>query len=149
MRRPAGRMDQNAAVMPRSSLTPSRRRLPLLVLSTIALSLAVVLPTSAAELALAQGQAVAAPDFATETYGDPWDFSNPQDALLDVGPTMALESPRVAGGLLSFDMSRNGYISPLWGGYPGGLYLDREGGNPDKQLDADRYTNFSMHAYVS
>lgn len=149
MRRQPEQMHQNAPVMPRSSLNPSGRRLPLLVLSTFALSLALVLPSSAADLALAQGEAVAAPDFATETYGDPWDFSNPQDALLDVGPTMALESPRIAGGLLSFDMSRNGYLSPLWGGYPGGLYLDREGGNPDKQLDADRYTHFSMHAYVS
>jgi hypothetical protein len=91
----------------------------------------------------------AAPDFATEVFADPWDFSNPEDMLLDNGPTMGMQAAAIRDGQLRFDMSTPGYLSPLWGGYPGGLYLGREGGAPQNQIDASRYTRVSFSAYAS
>lgn len=129
---------------------PSLRRLRACVLSAVLAGTGgalTALPVPAQAAPVLTG--VAAPDFASDVHADPWDFSNPEDVLLDEGPTMALESPGVAGGLLSFSMSRPGYLSPVWGGYPGALYLGREAGNPQVRLDAGRYTRFSLHAFAS
>jgi hypothetical protein len=92
--------------------------------------------------------AVAAPDFATDRWGDAWDFSNPDDLLLDEGPTMGLEAPAIRDGYLSFGMSGLGYFSPLWGGYPGALFLGREGRAPQNRIDAGRYTRLSFSAWA-
>ncbi|MDT4933941.1 MAG: hypothetical protein QOK11_1833, partial [Pseudonocardiales bacterium] len=58
-------------------------------------------------------------DFATTAWQDPWDFSNSSDMLLDRGPSQGLVNPAIGGGMLSFAISRSGYASPLWAGYPG------------------------------
>jgi hypothetical protein len=100
--------------------------------------------------------AVATADYATELFGDPWDFSNPEDLLLDGGltldaggPTVGLRDAEVRAGQLTWSMSRAGYLSPVWGGYPGALYLGREAGAPERQVDASRFTRLSIHMFAS
>ena len=141
-----GRLAHTVPVLSRSP-SSRPRALGLLLLSALALGTAVAVPAPAS--AQSSSTVTAAADYATEMFGDPWDFANTQDLLLDTGPTMKLEQPRITGGQLQFGLRENGYISPVWGGYPGGLYLDREAGAPERQLDADRYTHFSMHAFAS
>lgn len=108
----------------------------------------------------AQGQTgdtlVESPDYASELFGDPWDFNNPEDVLLDggiqadeAGPTRGMQDARVQGGKLRFAMSGPGYFSPVWGGYPGALYLGREASAPERQVDASRFTRLSFHLYAS
>jgi hypothetical protein len=108
-------------------------------------------PASApAASAAAAVTGTAAPDFAGQVFADPWDFSNPEDMLLDNGgPAMSVQGAGIRDGRLSFDMAAPGYLSPLWGGYPGALYLGREGGAPQNRIDAGRFTRFSLHAYAS
>jgi hypothetical protein len=132
-------------------LTRPRSRLPLLALLALSAVLLVWVPTppAAGQESSGPGRALAASDFATEAWGDPWDFSNSEDLLLDRGPTWALQDPRIEDGAARFALSEPGYVSPLWGGYPGGLYLGREGGAMQNRLDADRYTHLSLHAYSS
>jgi hypothetical protein len=92
---------------------------------------------------------VAAPDFATDSFSDPWDYSNADDLLTDQGPAQNLISPRIADGLLSFSARSGAYISPLWAGYPGSLRLGRDGALPNRQLRAAMYTRIHLRAYFS
>jgi hypothetical protein len=62
---------------------------------------------------------------------------------------MGLRGAKISGGQLTFDMSSQGYVSPVWGGYPGALYLGREASHPDRQVDASRFTRLSIHMYAS
>lgn len=132
-----------------------RLRALVLAVSVSAVS-AVTLSAAPAASALPPMTVVATDDYATETFGDPWDFSNPEDVLLDGGvrleeggPTVGMRNAAIHGGMLSFDMSSQGYLSPVWGGYPGGLYLGREAGAPERQVDASKYTRLSIHMYAS
>jgi hypothetical protein len=113
-------------------------------LTAPAASAAAPAPTAAAPTLTA----TAAVDFATERWGDAWDFSNGDDLLLDTGPTMSLRDGAVRGGLLTFGMDRPGYVSPLWGGYPGALHLGREGLAPQNRIDAGRFTRFSFSMWA-
>lgn len=132
----------------------ARTRLRLLLPVLPLLGLAVVVPAPAA--AAVPTTVVASADYATEVLGDPWDFSNPDDALLDggldlddAGPTSGLRRAEVRDGQLRFSMTSSGYLSPVWGGYPGALYLGREAGAPERQVDAARFTRLSFHLYAS
>jgi hypothetical protein len=126
------------------------RRLVLALTAALALAGGVAVPSAASAADVSRTSAVAAPDFASEVFADPWDFSNPEDMLLDNGgPAMGLQGAGIRDGQLTSGMSSPGYLSPLWGGYPGALYLGREGGAPQNRLDASRFTRFSLHAYAS
>jgi hypothetical protein len=132
------------------SRRPASRVTSVLAWAALALAGLATLPGTASAAEVSADAGVAAQDFATATWADPWDFSNPQDMLLDNGgPAMALDAATVRDGLLSVSLSRPGYISPLWGGYPGSVYLEREGGAPQNRIDAGRFTRFSFSAYAS
>ena len=133
--------------MPRRS---AARLTAVLTSGALAVAGLAALPATASAAEVSASSGVAAQDFATATFGDPWDFSNPEDMLLDNGgPAMAVEGGQFRDGLLSFSMSRAGYVSPLWGGYPGAVYLGREGGAPQNRIDAGRFTRLSFSAYAS
>jgi hypothetical protein len=106
----------------------SRLRALVLALSLSATA-GLTLGLLSAASAVSPSTVVAAADYATEHFGDPWDFSNPEDVLLDggieadeAGPTRGLHEAEVADGQLTFGVTGQGYFSPFWGGYPGALY---------------------------
>lgn len=88
-------------------------------------------------------------DYASQTFADPWDFSNRDDLKTDKGPALKLTKPSLSGGKLSFTITGGGYVSPVWGGYPGALYLDRDGSKPGNMVAASTYTHVSLRAYAS
>jgi putative cell wall-binding protein len=93
---------------------------------------------------------LAAPSYATTTFHDEWDFSNAADVLIDnSGPSMNIANPSWSGGLLSYTAKPGSYLSPLWGGYPGSLYQNRDGGLAANQITAADYDHLSIHAYAS
>lgn len=90
------------------------------------------------------------PDYATDHFGKPWDYTDSQDVNTSPnGPTLNLTNELVGGGHYSFDVSSNGYFSPVWGGYPGGLYMGREGAAPGNAIDAGRYTHLAFTVTAS
>ena len=50
----------------------------------------------------------AAPDFATDSLGDPWDFSNPQDLALDPEQVRGFTSQSLANGQFTVTASSTG-----------------------------------------
>ncbi|HLF69703.1 MAG TPA: hypothetical protein VI541_01970, partial [Actinomycetota bacterium] len=84
----------------------------------------------------------AAPDYASVTYSDPWDYSNKEDQLLDqFAGTLSLSSPRIGLGFLSFETNNGASFDPIrtiGGAEPTG----RDSGiHP---IDASRFTRLSM-----
>jgi hypothetical protein len=91
-----------------------------------------------------------APDYATTVFKDPWDYSNPSDLLLDNnGPAMNLTGASISGGTANLSLSKGGYVSPLWTGYPNSQLLGRDGAIPANNIDADFYTRLHLHVYAS
>ncbi|HLY33122.1 MAG TPA: hypothetical protein VKQ07_01190, partial [Jatrophihabitantaceae bacterium] len=130
-------------------MSPTRRALPamLLVLGLLALILPMFM--NRADSATPLPVVVPAPDFATATWSDPWDYSNPEDALLDSGPTVRLISPSISGGALNFTVSQTASFAPLWPGIVGSLYLGRDGMLSWNRVNASVYTRLRMHIYAS
>ncbi|MCL2514780.1 MAG: cell wall-binding repeat-containing protein [Microbacteriaceae bacterium] len=93
---------------------------------------------------------LAAASYATTTFHDEWDYSNPEDLLIDnSGPTMKVTGASWSGGVLSYTAEPGSYVSPLWGGYPGSLYQNRDGGLAANAITASSYDRISIHAYAS
>lgn len=89
-------------------------------------------------------------DYATKTFSDPWDYSNPSDLLLDNhGPAMNLSNQFLGSGVAGFTISRGSYVSPLWAGYPGSLRLGRDGARAVNQLNANYYTRVHLRGYAT
>ena len=86
-------------------------------------------------------------DFATATFGDPWDYSNAADLVLDGGPALGLTRPSMSGGMVNF-FTHAGYVSPMWGGYATEVPVEREGTRAGNSLDARTYTRMHLHIYV-
>lgn len=119
-------------------------------LAGIALLAPLTTTARAAEPPAVPGASVAeAQDYASQTFADPWDFSNREDLKTDKGPALKLTSPSLSGGRLSFTITGSGYVSPVWGGYPGSLYLERDGSRSGNQVVAGAYTHVSLRAYAS
>lgn len=101
--------------------------------------------------------AVEAGDFATEAYGNPWDFTDPADAsgmmviknpTVPQVPALAYEFPGVAGGSYGPFTAHLGtqlYLVRSWGA--GALATDRDGGAVP--IDADRFDVLSFRATTS
>ena len=52
------------------------------------------------------------PDFATQTYGDPWDFSNPEDFdAQQRGWSSGLSNITIQNGMMSFDSVPHGEVA--------------------------------------
>lgn len=87
-------------------------------------------------------------DWATEVLGDPWDFSNPEDALLAHGPPVSVNvhSARLHDGVFEW-VGDVGFLDLLPMTIPGALPDSRDGRwNP---VDADTWTHVSMRLYSS
>jgi hypothetical protein len=83
------------------------------------------------------------PDFATQTYGDPWDFSNPED--FDVQQqwwSTKSSNFAVQNGMLSFDTSSFGEI-PLVRGF-GAIALPWGRDGSAHPIDASKYTRIAF-----
>ena len=100
---------------------------------------------TAATLAATPG--AAGHDYATDTFADPWDYSNSEDLLLDSGPAMNASNPQAGNGWARMWFTDNGYVSPIWGGYGGPLFMGRDGGKPGNALNTAYYRTVSFEAY--
>lgn len=97
--------------------------------------------------AVAAGSDAAGHEYATDVFADPWDYSNVDDLLIDTGPTMNASNLRFGSGTVTTHFTGNGYISPIWGGYGGPLFLGRDGGKPGNALSTARYRTVAFQAY--
>lgn len=96
------------------------------------------------------GPAVIAPppDYASEVHGDPWDYRNLDDVLLDGdGPTLNVTGQTLRNGRLAFDIDGSGYVSPVWTGFTGAIPAGREGTR--HPIDATRYRTATFRMYAS
>lgn len=90
----------------------------------------------------------APPDYATQVLGDPWDYANDSDILVDGnGPTMNVSGTTVRDGRLVFDVTGSGYVSPVFPGFPGALPAGREGTR--RPVEASRYTRATFRMYAA
>lgn len=120
----------------------------------VAMVLAVVLgtvpsaATAASAPSIGSASAVGAtPDYAEETWADPWDFANREDLLTDPGPVGSGTTVRLTGGEAVVDQVGPGYVSPVWITYPGSLPTSRPGvKNP---ISASRYTHATVRVHAS
>src|SRR4051794_20374055 len=88
-----------------------RRRVALGVLAVVALSCAAVVGTSPQEARAASGSSRAQADYALDTFGDAWDFSNPED--FDVTPDVqsaGVHNLAMTGGQLHGDADPGGKV---------------------------------------
>src|SRR4051812_45593519 len=58
-------------------------------------------PSSAGAIAADSVTGAAGHDYATDVFGDPWDYSNSEDMLLDAGPTGTAVNASIGGGLMT------------------------------------------------
>lgn len=88
-----------------------------------------------------------APDYWTETLGDPIDYANAEDQLL-VPPAHENIQPRLESGQLRWTKDATMNLAFLFAGYaPSAFAIGREGlANP---VDASRYTHLAMHLYAA
>ena len=124
--------------------TTRYRAVGLLLAAAATLTLSAVPPGRGLSAAVASTAAqpamvLAGSDYATTTFGDPWDYSNGADLVLDAGPTMGLTSPSISDGMVSFT-THSAYLSPIWGGYSMEVPVEREGTRAGNSLDANTYT---------
>ena len=136
------------------SRTTRYRAIPLLLAAAATLSLSVARPGEGLSSAVASPAAqpvtvLAGHDFASTTFGDPWDYSNTADLALDNGgPALGLAGVSMSGGTVSFT-THSGYVSPMWGGYATEVPVEREGTRAGNSLDARTYTRVHLHIFVS
>lgn len=133
---------------------------PLVLLAS---ALASTTPTAPAAMLAAAPAAAAAPepsalqaapgvDYATTVFHAPWNFADPRSPGLlldDGGPAMGIEGAVLGQGTLDFSMRSPGYLSPLWGGYPGTLQQGADGVLAANQIDAGRFDAFAVRLYSS
>jgi hypothetical protein len=91
----------------------------------------------------------AAADAATDDYfvaafGDPMDFSNPEDLVIDTGEAMFVGgyNKSISGGQLHFDTRGPFQFDPVWPGYATGIPHGREGGRVP--IDTARFTRLAI-----
>ncbi|MBW3537628.1 MAG: hypothetical protein KY395_07690, partial [Actinobacteria bacterium] len=124
----------------------------LLVVSLVA-SLGVALSASPASAAVAvatpePAEVPGAPDYATERFADPWDYSNPDDQRLDSKAGMLnVTNQRLEVGRLRFTAQQSATFDPVLT-WPGDIPWGRDG--ELHPIDASRYdrVSFSMHSPV-
>ena len=120
----------------------------LLALPALLLGLALPVPGAAAGAETAGGPAVPAvteaPDYASEAFADPWDYSNAADE--HVGTPQMSHAGTIRGGRLTWTTATAfPWMDPV-PYLPGSMPLERDG--PSAPIDTRRYTSVSirMHA---
>ena len=83
-----------------------------------------------------------APDYATERFGDPWDYDNHEDLPTDPGPVQGASSVTVGDGRLRMTFEGTGHVHPIWANFPGAIRVGRDG--PVNPVDPTRYTHLSL-----
>ena len=99
--------------------------------------------------------AVAAPvigpagqDYATNTFADPWDYSNTDDLILNFSGTQKTSALTMAAGFVSTQLTGNSaYLSPIWPGYSRSLLTGRDGAFAGNTVDATKYNAMTFEAY--
>jgi hypothetical protein len=83
-----------------------------------------------------------AADYFVSAFGDPMDFSNPEDLVINTDEAMFVggRNKSIANGQLSFDTAGAWQFDPVWPGFPTGIPHGREGGRVP--IDADYYKRF-------
>ena len=152
-------MSIRSAVPSRSSTTPARPLAapPARRVAPVAVLLALVLLVTATTPALAQGLGAPtvtgqhlrgeAPDYATEVFGDAWDYTEASDVQTDDGPVINTSAIAVGGGELAVTFDGTGHFHAIWPGFPGGLRLGRDG--PANPVDTSRYDRLSFRIHSS
>jgi hypothetical protein len=81
-------------------------------------------------------------DYHVEAFGDPMDFSNPEDLVIDTDEAMFVggTNKSISGGQLHFDANGAFQFDPVWAGFPTGLPHGREGGR--YPIDTGKYRRF-------
>ena len=84
----------------------------------------------------------AASDYHTEAFGDPMDFSNPEDLVINTDEAMFVggSNKQMADGQLHFDANGPFQFDPVWAGFPTGIAHGHEGGR--FPIDTSRYRRF-------
>lgn len=117
----------------------------------LALTAALLAPTAApagataSNVTLSVGTVTGGLDFATQAFGDAWDYSNVEDQPLVNGATMAdMTQASIAGGRLVLDTNGGGWVAPLvsWDDL-GAMPWGRDGAT--YPIDASRYTRIAIH----
>ncbi len=89
--------------------------------------------------------AVEAPDYASEVFGDPWDYSNTED--VHVGTPQMSNAGEIRNGLLTYRTATPyPWMDPL-PYLPGSMPLERDG--PRAPVDTARYTHVSIRMSAS
>lgn len=96
-------------------------------------------------------------EYFSDAFGDMLDYSNIEDvALVKEGPIQGVtDTPTISNGHLKLEFTKQGYFSPLWGGYDAGeeargseaIGHDREGNA--HPLDGTKYDRFEVRMNVS
>ncbi len=88
-----------------------------------------------------------APDYATDNWSDPWDYSNGEDLSLTPNVQSAsIANAAMSGGNLAFDTTGPGsFIEPVWGS--GAVPHGRD--SDIHPVDAGKYTRLSFRMYAS
>lgn len=81
-------------------------------------------------------------DYASEAFANPWDYNDQADAIVGDGPNLGVRNVRIDGGSLRFDIAGPGYVSPLWGGYPGSWHGPLDG--VTRPIDTSRYRRIAF-----
>jgi putative cell wall-binding protein len=88
---------------------------------------------------------VEAPDYASEVFGDPWDYSNSED--IHVGTPQMSDAGEIRNGLLTYRTATPyPWMDPV-PYLPGSMPLERDG--PRKPIDTARYTHVSIRMNAS
>ncbi|MGD9702324.1 MAG: FlgD immunoglobulin-like domain containing protein [Acidimicrobiia bacterium] len=127
-------------------------RRPIAILVALAAIVVPALPASAVPTALPPSWSPDATwstdgDFATDVYGDPWDFSNDEDVIPthEVGVQAAAGITRLPSGQLSVD-TVDGTTIRLVFNWPNVIPWGRDGRNVP--INGDRYSRLSFSAYA-
>jgi hypothetical protein len=126
----------------RKVLIPHRRIRAGAVAATLSLVLGAAAGLGSGPSASAQSSA----DYHLAAFGDPMDFSNPEDIVINVDEAMftGATNKSISDGQLHFDAAGPGPFSfdPVWTGFPTGIPHGREGNRVP--IDTGTYQRFVM-----
>lgn len=131
----------------RSSSRPSPFVVALGTVVMLLGSLLVASPASAvaSSVTLSTGTATGGTDFASQAFGDPWDYSNTEDQPFVDRATMAdVLQASMSGGRMVLDTRNGGFVAPIvsWDDL-GAVPWGRDGSLIP--VDAGRFTRLSVH----
>jgi hypothetical protein len=114
------------------------RLLPKVLLAAVVLTLGALSAATTSQIAAAAEQN----DFHVDAFGDPMDFSNPEDLVINTNEAMFVggTNKSIADGQLHFDTSGAFQFDPVWPGFQTGIPHGREGMRA--QINANHYKRF-------